>query len=67
MTIWRWWQPTTPAQKRVGGHDRNFMGAITLEPDGLGFLPDDAYYHGQLSREEALDLARAIIEQFGEK
>jgi hypothetical protein len=40
-------------------------GTVTVAEDALRIEPDDDYYSGTLSREQALELAHAIIEAYG--
>src|SRR6185295_6145663 len=57
---WHWRQP--PSNPK---NDPVEVGVIALVEEGLRVVPEDDYYYGHLSREEALELARAIIEKFG--
>lgn len=42
-------------------------GAIRITDRGLVFEVDDDFYNGELSREVALDLARAILARYGDR
>jgi hypothetical protein len=44
--------------------NRTVEVTVELEAEGLGACADDPYYQGDLTKEESLDLARAVLAKF---
>jgi hypothetical protein len=41
------------------------LGELRITDEGLSVEPDDGYYAGTLPPEQAIELARAILQRFG--
>ena len=53
---WEQWHERYPQMPR-----RLTRGHIEADDEGLQICPDDPFYSGSLSREEAVELAREIL------
>jgi hypothetical protein len=54
------------SEKTWAWYDNRDMlqGFVNLTDKGLGFNVEDDYYNGEMSREQAISLAHAILEKF---
>jgi hypothetical protein len=52
--VWTWQTATR----------RTVMGSVVIGPHGLIVIPEDDYYCGVMSPEDAVELARAILDRF---